>query len=102
MRINIVKIIFYKFPQIISLKEDNINNKYELLSKLNMLNIFIEKPKYLMQSLNLTSIRYDYLINKGIKVDNTCYKKLFLSSKKFKKSYGVTNEELLNCIFKRR
>ena len=97
---NIVKIIFYKFPQIISLKEDNINSKYELLSKLNMLNIFIEKPKYLMQSLNLTTIRYDYLINKGIKVDNTCYKKLFLSSKKFKKSYGVTNEELLNLYKK--
>ena len=97
---NIVKIIFYKFPQIVSLKEDNINSKYELLSKLNMLNIFIEKPKYLMQSLNLTSIRYDYLINKGIKVDNTCYKKLFLSSKKFKKSYGVTNEELLNLYKK--
>lgn len=97
---NIVKIVFYKFPQIVSLKEDNINNKYELLSKLNMLNIFIEKPKYLMQSLNLTSIRYDYLINKGIKVDNTCYKKLFLSSKKFKKSYGVTNEELLNLYKK--
>ena len=65
-----------------------------------MLNIFIEKPKYLMQSLNLISIRYDYLINKGIKVDNTCYKKLFLSSKKFKKSYGVTNEELLNLYKK--
>ena len=97
---NIVKIVFYKFPQIVSLKEDNINNKYELLSKLNMLNIFIEKPKYLMQSLNLISIRYDYLINKGIKVDNTCYKKLFLSSKKFKKSYGVTNEELLNLYKK--
>lgn len=97
---NIVKIVFYKFPQIVSLKEDNINNKYELLSKLNMLNIFIEKPKYLMQSLNLTSIRYDYLINKGIKVDNTCYKKLFLSSKKFKRSYGVTNEELLNLYKK--
>ena len=97
---NIVKIIFYKFPQIVSLKEDNINSKYELLSKLNMLNIFIEKPKYLMQSLNLTTIRYDYLINKGIKVDNTCYKKLFLSSKKFKKSYGVTNEELLNLYKK--
>ena len=93
-------IVFYKFPQIVSLKEDNINNKYELLSKLNMLNIFIEKPKYLMQSLNLISIRYDYLINKGIKVDNTCYKKLFLSSKKFKKSYGVTNEELLNLYKK--
>lgn len=97
---NIVKIVFYKFPQIVSLKEDNINNKYELLSKLNMLNLFIEKPKYLMQSLNLTSIRYDYLINKGIKVDNTCYKKLFLSSKKFKKNYGVTNEELLNLYKK--
>ena len=97
---NIVKIVFYKFPQIVSLKEDNINSKYELLSKLNMLNIFIEKPKYLMQSLNLTSIRYYYLINKGIKVDNTCYKKLFLSSKKFKKSYGVTNEELLNLYKK--
>ena len=97
---NIVKIVFYKFPQIISLKEDNINSKYELLSKLNMLNIFIEKPKYLMQSLNLTTIRYNYLINKGIKVDNTCYKKLFLSSKKFKKSYGVTNEELLNLYKK--
>ena len=37
---------------------------------------------------------------KGIKVDNTCYKKLFLSSKKFKKSYGVTNEELLNLYKK--
>lgn len=91
---NIVRIIFYKFPQIISLNVDNINNKYELYSKLDMLNIFYDNPKYLMQSINLTMIRYNYLINKGIKIDNTCYKKLFLSNKKFKKSYGITNEEL--------
>lgn len=91
----LVKIIFYKFPSIISLRSELINEKYEFYSKLDMLDIFINDPKYLMQSIELTKKRYEYLINKNIKVDNTCYKKLFLSNKKFKESYGMTNEILM-------
>ena len=89
----------YNFPQIISFKIDTLNKKYNYYQKLNMLDIFIKNPKYLMQSLELTDARYKYLINK--KIDVTNYSKLFLSDKKFKKTYGIDNKELIK-IYKEK
>lgn len=90
------KKIFYKYPKILSIKEETLTDKYNYYLKLDFLNIFFEKPMYLMQGIELTSARYKYLINKGIEVSNTSYSKLFVSSKRFKKNYGINNEELLN------
>lgn len=92
---DIIKVIVYKFPQIISLKESTINQKYNYLEEIDMLEVFIEKPLCLMQSLELTKARYEYLTNKKIEVNKNSYSKLFLCSKKFKKVYGIDNEELL-------
>jgi len=90
------KKIFYNYPKILSIKEETLNDKYDYYLKLDMLNIFMEKPKYLMQSIELTDARYKYLINKGLEVSKTNYDKLFVSSKRFKKNYGIDNDELLN------
>lgn len=93
---NAVNVLFYKFPQIISFKESSLNEKYNYYFELDMLELFIKSPKYLMQRLELTDARYKYLINKGIEVNKNNCSKLFLSSKKFRESYGIDNEELLN------
>lgn len=93
--IDMVKIIFFKFPQIVSCREETILEKYNYYNELGLLRVFVECPKYLMQGLELTNARYTYLLGKGIEVSERSYKKLFLSNKSFKKSYGITNEELL-------
>lgn len=90
---NIIKIMFYNFPQIISFTNELIDEKYNYYASINMLDIFIKDPKYLMQSIQLTEARRQYLINKNLDINN--YKKLFISNKKFKKNYGITNEEIL-------
>lgn len=93
--IDTIKTIIYKFPPIISLKENTINKKYNYLKEIDIVEVFTQKPFYLMQSLELTKARYEYLINKELEVNKTNYSKLFLSSKKFKNSYGIDNEKLL-------
>lgn len=90
---SIVKIMFYNFPQIISFTQELIQEKYDYYNSLNMLDIFIKDPKYLMQSIELTESRRQYLTSRNIEVSN--YKKLFVSNKRFKKNYGVTNEDVL-------
>lgn len=93
--INIVKYIFYSYPKILSFKIDTLNEKYNYYLKLDMLDLFIKNSKYLMQSLELTDARYNYLINKGLEVNKNNYGKLFVSSKRFKKNYGIDNENIL-------
>jgi len=92
---NAVKTLFYKFPQIISFKESTMKKKYNYYLNLDMLEIFAKSPKYLMQSLDVTEARYTYLINKGLQINKYNYKKLFISDKKFKLTYGIDNESLL-------
>lgn len=90
-----VKSIFYTFPQIISFSDKTLKEKYEYYLQLDLLEIFIKSPKYLMQRTELTDARYKYIINKNLEVNKNNYGKLFLSSKKFKKTYGIDNKELL-------
>ena len=92
---DIVKNIFYKFPQIVSCSEEAILEKYNYFNEIGLLRVFVEYPKYLMQGLELTNARYTYLLNKGIDINEVNYKKLFTSDKRFKESYGITSEELL-------
>lgn len=92
---NIIKIIVYNYPKILSFKIDTLNKKYNYYLQLDMLEIFVKNPSYLMQGIDLTNARYQYLINKGLEVNKNNYGKLFLTDKKFKKTYGIGKEELL-------
>lgn len=89
----VVKNIFYKFPQVVSLKKETLNDKYFYYLSVNMLDIFLSNPEYLMQGLELTKARYSYFLSRNISLDN--YKKLFLSNKKFIKTYKIDNKEVL-------
>jgi len=93
---DIVKNIFYKFPQIVSFSEESILEKYNYYNEIGLLRVFVEYPRYLMQGLELTNARYTYLLKKGININEINYKKLFTSDKRFKESYGITTEELLD------
>lgn len=90
-----IKLMIFNYPKIISFRIDTLNEKYEYYSSLDMLNIFIKSPNYLMQSLELTDARYNYLINKVLIVNKNNYGKLFVSSNRFKENYGIDNNELL-------
>ena len=92
---DVIREILYNFPQVISLKIDTLNKKYNYYFEKDLLEIFLKSPKYLMQNLELTDARYNYFMIKDIEVNKTNYAKLFLSAKKFKQTYGIDNETLL-------
>ena len=48
-----------------------------------------------MQSLALSYARYMFYKDKGIKIYESNYNKLFIEQKQFEKQYGITNQELL-------
>ena len=49
-----------------------------------------------MQSTALTYARYMFFTNeRDLIIDETNYKRMFISQKRFEKIYGVTNDELL-------
>ena len=48
-----------------------------------------------MQSTKLSYARYMFFKEKGIVIDETSYRKLFVGQKRFEKKYGVTKNEIL-------
>ena len=82
-------------PSIYDFSIENMRQKIEFYNSINMHNIAVEDPKVLMQSTALSYARYRFYQSKGITINMGNYIKLFMASKQFEKSYGITKEELL-------
>ena len=82
-------------PALFGLSIENIKQKINFYDSIDMHDLSVVNPKYLMQSTKLSYARYEFYKVKGIKIDMTNYRKLFLGSKRFEKQYGITKEELL-------
>lgn len=48
-----------------------------------------------MQSTKLSYARYQFLKEKGIEIDETNYRNLFIDQKHFEQQYGIKKQELL-------
>jgi len=62
---------------------------------LNLDFIILNDARVLMQSTKLSYARYMYLNSNGINIDESNYKKIFISDKRFSERYHITKEEIL-------
>ena len=84
------------FPPILGLSIETIKEKIDFYRELNILDVIIENPKYLMQSVNLSYARYMfYLMEKNDVINSNTSRRLFVGDKQFSKQFKVTKEELL-------
>ena len=82
-------------PTIFGLSIENLKQKIEFYDYIGLHSLAIMSPSYLMQSTALSYARYMFLKEKGIRIDETNYNKLFYNQKLFQNQYGITKEELL-------
>lgn len=87
--------MFVQLPMLYSLDVNTTIKKIEYLKKIGLSEIILKDTKQLMQSLELTHARYEFLKQKNVIIDNKNYRKLFCYSKRFEKQYHITKEELL-------
>ena len=83
------------FPQIYGFSIENIKQKIEFYDSIGLHSLVIVAPKSLMQSTKLSYARYMFFKEKGIVIDETSYRKLFVGQKQFEKQYGLTKNEIL-------
>lgn len=91
----VIKMVI-SFPPILGLSIETIKEKVDFYRESNILNIVINNPKYLMQSVNLSYARYMfYLVEKKDIITHSTYKRLFVGDKQFSKQFNISKEELL-------
>lgn len=83
------------FPAIFSLSIENLKGKIKYYDSINLHEMTIIDSKQLMQSVDLSYARYEFLKEKGIKIDMNNYRKIFYVNKIFEKQFGITKKELL-------
>ena len=84
-----------KLPPLFGYDFSKIERKINFLKDVNLDFIVLFDTKQLMQSIELTYARYMYFKENGKIIDETNYKYLFESNKKFEKRSNMTKEELL-------
>ena len=82
-------------PFIYGFSIENIKQKIEFYDSIGLHSLAIVAPKNLMQSTKLSYARYMFFKEKGIVIDETNYRKLFVGQKQFEKQYGLTKNEIL-------
>ena len=82
-------------PSILGLSIENIKQKIEFYDSIGLHSLAVIDSKKLMQSTKLSYARYMFFKEKGIVIDETSYRKLFVGQKQFEKQYGLTKNEIL-------
>ena len=89
--------ITLKFAQILTFSYERVSNIIEYLKSINLDKIILHSPSKVMQSVEKTHARYMYFKEEQdeiVTLENS--DKLFTSSKRFQKRFGVSDEYLLN------
>ena len=82
-------------PTLFGLSIKNIADKIKFLRQINLDFVVILYTKSLIQSIDLTYARYQFLKDKNLIVDENNYSLLFYNAKKFEKRFSITKDELL-------
>ena len=84
-----------KLPTLFGLSIDNIKNKKEFYDQIGLTDIMILKPKFIMQSVDLSYARYMFYKDKETEINLNNCTVLFMDQKVFIKKYGISNKELI-------
>ena len=86
--------ITVKLPVVYSYSIDSLNEKFSILSGVGLDKEVLNRPSYLMQSVELTFARMNFLKDKKVVFDHKAFNSLVMSSTDFKKKFGIDNEEV--------
>lgn len=82
-------------PTLYGLSIENIKIKIDYLREIGLEFIIIQDTKQLMQSVDLTYARYEYLKEIGYSISEDNYAKLFYNNKQFMNQFAIDKNELL-------
>ena len=82
-------------PSLFSFNIDNIKRKLNFYHQIDLDFIATNFPQRLMQSVELSYARYEFLKSRGIIVNKNNFTILFRQQNKYKEQFGITNQELL-------
>lgn len=71
-------------PSLLGSSIKNISNKVEFYDSINMHELAVLSPKYLIQSTKLSYARYEFFKRRNIDINIDNYNKMFLSQETFK------------------
>lgn len=83
------------FSSIFSFNLDNIYLKLEFLKNVGLEKVIVATPMILIQNLELTKSRYNFLIEHEVSIASYNYKELYLTDKRFINRHGISKEEIL-------
>lgn len=84
-----------QLPTLYGLSIENIKTKINYLREIKLNFIITQDTKKLMQSVDLTYARYEYLKEIGYSISEENYAKLFYNNKRFIKQFAIAKNELL-------
>ena len=87
--------IILALPSIFGLNIDTIREKKEFYDMIGLSDVFIVKPKYLIQSVELSYARYMFYKDRGIDIDMSNYSILFISRGNFYNKYKIDKIDIL-------
>lgn len=83
-------------PNIYSFSLENICQKLEFYNSIGLREIIVNDSKKLMQSVDLSYARYEFLKDKGIEITSSECGKLFINQKQFEIQFGITKAVLFS------
>lgn len=86
-------IMIKNLPQLAVSSLDSIKNKFDYYNSIGLHNYFVKDTKKLIQSVELSYARYEYL--KEVKLQEKLDYCLFLSGNRFEKKFGISNDLLI-------
>ena len=84
-----------ELPSLLGSTIKNISNKVKFYDSINMHELAVLSPKYLMQSTKLSYARYEFFKRRNIDINIDNYNKMFLSQETFKNKYDIDNKTIL-------
>lgn len=93
-RKDVTRIISY-IPSILKPNKKELYEKLRVIIRSGLYREFLNNPTSLIQSAELTKARVDYFDNEGIRLTASTRPHVFMSGEKFKRQYGVSNDQIL-------
>ena len=86
--------ITISLPAIFSYSDKNLLDKIRYYKEIGLSDLIIIKPKILMQSIELSYARYEYMKTKNIVINIKNYRKLFIGQFIFVSYYDINNDDI--------